>query len=197
MNLNPPLHRFVVIALVLCVAALAPSASATLQPDEILLITNKNSPDSRELAQMYCRLRGVPAAQMVALDLPNDEEMAFSTYETHVVAPVRQFLEDHQLRTKVKCLLTFYGVPFRIRDKQNTMAEDQELTELRMEQQSITDQIEQTVGHLETQAAGIDPLFRPGEGDSLPALLRAGRRPCRRSRQPSRRWRTNPTANSK
>lgn len=158
----------------LCVAALASSASAALQPDEILLITNRNSPDSQKLAQMYCQLRGVPAAQVVALDLPDDEEMAFSTYETDVVAPVRQFLDDHQLRRKVKCLLTFYGVPFRIRAKQNTMAEDQELTELRTARQSITDQIQQTVAQVEAQAAGIDPIFRPGVGDSLPALLARG-----------------------
>jgi uncharacterized protein (TIGR03790 family) len=159
------------IAAVLCLAALASSAWATLQPDEILLITNKNSPDSQKLAQTYCQLRGVPTTQMVALDLPNAEEMAFSTYETEVVAPVRQFLDDHHLRTKVKCLLTFYGVPFRIRAKQNTTAEDEELIDLRKEEEGIVGQIQQTVTDLENQAAGIDQLFRPGAGDTLAALL--------------------------
>jgi uncharacterized protein (TIGR03790 family) len=171
---NRPFRRIEWIAALLCLAAFASRASAVLVPDEILLITNKNSPDSQKLAQMYCKLRGVPPTQIVALDLPNDEEMPFSIYETNVVAPIRQFLEEHQLRSKVKCLLTFYGVPFRIRAKQNTMAEDQELADLRKSKQFLTAQIAQTVTDLETQAAGIDRLFRPGVGDSLAALMGRG-----------------------
>jgi uncharacterized protein (TIGR03790 family) len=142
-----------------------------LQPDEIVLITNKNAPDGQKLASLYCQLRNVPADHVVALDIPAATEMAFDTYETAVVAPVRQFLEDHQLQKTTKCLVTFYGVPLRIRAKQNTPAEDIELASLRKVQADATDQVRQTALQLETQAAELDPSFKPGAGDSVQVSL--------------------------
>ncbi|MGD0464248.1 MAG: TIGR03790 family protein [Tepidisphaeraceae bacterium] len=171
MKSNRLIRVFAVIAAALWLTAFTARATAALQSDEILLVTNKNSPDSQKLAELYCQLRGVPSAQIVALDLPNEEEMAFSTYETGVVAPVREFLEDHQLQTKVKCLLTFYGVPFRNRAKVNTFDEQHELAEMQRLQWSLTDQLKQTVGRIETEAGGLDPSFQPGVGDSVRALL--------------------------
>ncbi len=168
-------HRFIycfsVVAGALGLVVFPTNATAALRPDEILLITNKNSPDSAKLAVLYCRLRGVPSSQVVALDLPDAEEMGFDVYETGVVAPVREFLLAHQLQKKVKCLLTFYGVPFRIRQKVNTPEEQQELAEMQKTRWAITDRLKQTVGNLETQAVGLDPSFQPGAGDSVPALL--------------------------
>jgi uncharacterized protein (TIGR03790 family) len=144
---------------------------APLEPDEILLITNKNSPDSQKLAAQYCELRGVPPGQTVALDLPTDEEMPFATYETGVVAPVRRFLNEHQLQFKVKCLLTFYGVPFRIAARQNTPADDRELAELQDLRAETVKELQPALVQLETKASGLDPSYKPGVGDSIPALL--------------------------
>ncbi len=162
---------FAVIAGALGLIAFPASATAALQPDEILLITNKNSPDSAKLADLYCQLRGVPSSQIVALDLPNAEEMDFNVYEMGVVGPVREFLRAHQFQKKVKCLLTFYGVPFRIRQKVNTPEEQQELVEMQKARWTITDRLKQTVGNLETQANGLDPSFQAGTSDAVPALL--------------------------
>jgi uncharacterized protein (TIGR03790 family) len=170
-NFNRLFHAFALFAAVLCLGVFVPAAPAALQPDEILLITNKNEPQSQPLAELYCQLRGVPSTQIVALDLPDTEEMSFDTYETGVVAPVRQFLEDHQLRTKVKCLLTFYGVPFRIRAKVNTPAEESELAELQRMKAAMIEQTGQTAASLEAQAGQLDPAFIPGVGDSEQVLL--------------------------
>jgi uncharacterized protein (TIGR03790 family) len=168
-NSNRLIRAFAVALAVLTVFAVR--ANAALQPDEILLITNKNTPESGKLAELYCQLRGVPANQIVALDLPNSEEMEFNVYETGMVAPVREFLEDHQLRKKVKCLLTFYGVPFRIRAKVNTPNERHELAEMQRLEMTFTDQLKQTVGQMESQAGELDPAFQPGVGDSVPVLI--------------------------
>jgi uncharacterized protein (TIGR03790 family) len=155
----------------LCLAGLALRPVLALEPDEILLVTNKNSPDSQTLAADYCQLRGVPPGQTVALDLPTDEEMPFETYETKVVAPVRRFLNEHQLQTKVKCLLTFYGVPFRVAARRNTPADEAELTELKDLQAATDKELRQALVRLETKACELDAWFRPGVGDSIPALL--------------------------
>jgi len=146
-------------------------AAFALQPDEILLITSRNSPDSQRLAKLYCRLRGVPADQVVTLDVPTSEEMPFATYETNVVGPVRQFLLDHQLKPKIKCLLTFYGVPFRIAARQNTPADDRELAEVKDVGLATAGELRTTLANLEKEAALADPSFQPGIGDSIPASL--------------------------
>jgi uncharacterized protein (TIGR03790 family) len=160
---------FTATAFFLVVSAIRPALALT--PDEILLITNKNSPDSRHLAQLYCELRNVPSAQIVTLDLPTDEEMSFETYETNVVGPVRQFLNDHQLKSKIKCLLTFYGVPFRIRDKVNTPADDRELAELKYVRGDTADELQKAVESFETVAVGLNPSFTPGTSNAIGDIL--------------------------
>lgn len=142
-----------------------------LEPSEILLITNKNSPDSQRLAALYCQLRGVPKEQMVALDLPNAEEMPFQTYEESVVGPVRQFISDHRLQPKIKCLLTFYGVPFRIAARRNSDADQQEYAELTDLRAATIKELGDTVVGLEKRAGEMDPTFLPGAGDTVEALL--------------------------
>jgi len=159
------------IALVAAILCLTGSALASLQPDQILLITNKNSPDSQKLAAQYCQLRGVPPGQTVALDLPTDEEMPFETYETRVVPPLRRYLNEHQLQFKVKCLLTFYGVPFRITARHNSPADERELAELQDLRAETVKELQPVVVQLESKASGLDASFKPAVGDSIPALL--------------------------
>jgi uncharacterized protein (TIGR03790 family) len=150
--------------------ALAERALA-LEPEEILCIVNKNLPESQKLAADYCRLRHVPTTQVVALDLPNDEEMPFETYEAGVVGPVRQYMTDNHLRERIKCLLTFYGVPFRVKDKHNSQEENIELAELQQVQGEATDELRKSVQDEEALAAKMDPAFAAGSGDTVAALL--------------------------
>jgi uncharacterized protein (TIGR03790 family) len=161
--------RFLFLACALL--ALAARPALALRPDEILLITNKNVAESGKLAAVYCQLRGVPANQVVALDLPLSEEMPFETYETGIVGPVRKFLDDNKLRDKIKCLLTFYGVPFRILDKRNTPEETRELAMIRDVEADASAELRRVVGQQEQRAARLDPAFAPGAGDTVAALL--------------------------
>jgi uncharacterized protein (TIGR03790 family) len=163
--------RFALLAAMWCLAGLPLRPALALTPDEILLITNKNSPDSQKLAAEYCQLRGVPPGQTVALDLPTDEEMPFETYETGVVAPVRTFLNLNHLQNKVKCLLTFYGVPFRVAARHNTPADERELAELQDLRAATVKELQPPLAQLEAKARGLDAAFQPETGDSVPTLL--------------------------
>jgi uncharacterized protein (TIGR03790 family) len=158
---------------VCCAAILLfwPAFTLALQPDEIALVVNKNSPDSQKLAAEYCKLRGVPANQVVTLDIPADEEMSFEQYDSSVVGPIRQFLSENKLKDQVKCLLTFYGVPFRIRDKHNSADEERERLQLRQQQFDTVGELQKIVEQMEAQAGRLDPSFAPGKGDSAEALL--------------------------
>ncbi len=141
-----------------------------LEPDQILLITNKNNPDSARLAALYSQLRNIPADHIVALDLPDAEEMPFAAYETGVVAPVRQFILDHQLRGKITCLLTFYGVPFRVSARTNSPADQAEVMTLHKHLDDLATQMRPQVDVLEKQATGLDSAFKPATGDSIDLL---------------------------
>lgn len=166
-------RKFVFLAACAFLAAqLCTPPARALQPDEILLIINKNSDASRRLAGLYSLVRNIPADRTVALDLPTAEEMPFEVYETDVVAPTRQFLIDHHLRSKIKCLLTFYGVPFRIRNRSDSIAERRELFELQDLQAAVQAHLLKAVDDLEKQAQGVEASFKPQGGDSLVQIQR-------------------------
>jgi uncharacterized protein (TIGR03790 family) len=142
-----------------------------LQPDEILLITNKNNPAGQKLADLYIQLRGVPKENQIALDLPDAEEMPFNIYETGVVAPTRKYLLQHHLDTKVRCLLTFYGVPFRIAARTLSSEDRQELASLKDLAHSLELQSADLATELETEAKSLDSSFKPRQGSDLADVM--------------------------
>jgi uncharacterized protein (TIGR03790 family) len=90
-------------------------AARALGPDNLLLITNKNVPESRALAEFYASKRNVPAGRIVELDLPaRAEEISADQYDTAVVPVVRAFLRNNGLNEPVTCLVTFYGLPLKV-----------------------------------------------------------------------------------
>jgi uncharacterized protein (TIGR03790 family) len=113
------------VAMLLIVAAPTLHA-APLTADQIALIVNRNAPQSQELAEFYAQARGIPADRIIALDLPQGEEITFDRYERLVVPVVRQFLREKQLQDKIRCLVTFYGVPLRIADRIYTLPDNNE-----------------------------------------------------------------------
>lgn len=101
--------RYLVPALV--VLALQAEVRA-LEPGEIIIVVNRMVPSSGELAEHYCKIRGVPKENVVALMLPRAEEMSREEYVKWLVAPLREALGEK--KDKVKCLLLMYGVPIRV-----------------------------------------------------------------------------------
>jgi uncharacterized protein (TIGR03790 family) len=94
------------IPLVLAAPAVA------LEPAEVVVLVNKNVPESAQLAEHYCKARGVPKANVVTLDLPKEEDISRKDYDTRLVAPLREAIKDR--KDRVKCLLAMYGVPLRV-----------------------------------------------------------------------------------
>jgi len=159
-----------VLAFGLTILICGRSASAALRPDQILLITNKNSADSGKLATQYAQARGVPTENVVALDVPDAEEIAFDDYERNVFLPLRQFLAGHHLDGKIHCLLTFYGVPFRIANRINTTADKAELADILALQQATTNQASTALASLEKFSQSFDKTFHPETGTEVQVL---------------------------
>ena len=87
-----------------------------LEPGEILIIANEDIAESGQIARYYCRKRGVPDKNILALSLGAklSDTISREDYEKKLAQPIRTaFLKD-RLLGKIKCLLTIYGVPTKV-----------------------------------------------------------------------------------
>jgi len=115
----------------LLVLALAASAPAGLGPGDLLLVTNKNVPESGQLASHYADVRHVPAERTLALDVaPKNEEISPADYDTKIAKPVRDYLASPQGQG-VRCVVLFYGLPIRVTQRASSTEDRAELTALR------------------------------------------------------------------
>lgn len=156
------LHRQFLPMLVGAVLLLVAAAQALgLQADQLLLIVNRNMPESRELAELYAATRGVPDGRILELDLPQGESMGERAYRQKVVPAVRGFLREHELETQVTCIVTFYGVPLRIGSRQLDQAQQTEFAALREQRTKLHQQVLHTVTSLEQLAGELSSNFQP------------------------------------
>jgi uncharacterized protein (TIGR03790 family) len=161
-------------AAVVLVLVLASATPAALGPDQIALVVNAKVPASRELAAFYAQKRHIPAGRIIALDLPfPDEEIPFEQYNSAVVPAVRKYLQDNDLRERVTCLVTFWGVPLRIGRRINTPEQQKELVIIQQETQRTQAELEAAVATAEALAREVTGSFQARQGKDVAQL--AGR----------------------
>jgi len=119
-----------------------------LEPDEILVIANKDIEKSVGLARYYCAQRGVPDKNILALPLGADlkNNISRNNYEKQLVEPIRRKFFSDRLVGKIKCLLTIYGVPIKVGGR--GVLEDQkdklnELNRLAEQEKTILEKLKQ------------------------------------------------------
>ena len=152
--------------------ALTRPAAADLKPDELALVVNSNEPAGAELAAFYAAQRHVPDNRILVLDLPKGDDITPKQYAEQVVPQVRDFLHSGGLETKVKCLVTFYGVPLRIDARQATPAEQAESRQLTAQLAELPPKMRPAIEDLEKLARRLDPTFTPTTGQDLSELLK-------------------------
>lgn len=165
-------RAFRFIGLVILIVACLPAAAARaeLRPDELVLIVNGNVPASVKLAEFYAKARLVPDGRILKIDLPGGEELPFDAYEQKVVPAVREFLRANHLQSKVKCLVMFYGVPFRVGSKATSPQEADEVVDIKQKLDAALQQARPAVADAEGLAQQLDPSFVPRRGDALDKL---------------------------
>ena len=128
-----------------------------LEPDEILVIANKDIEESMSLARYYCAQRSVPDKNILALPLGANlkNNISRNNYEKQLVEPIRRKFFTERLVGKIKCLLTIYGVPIKVggrgvledqKDKLkelNRLAEQEKKILEKLEQAGLTDSTQQ------------------------------------------------------
>lgn len=115
-----------------------PFAVAALEPANVIVISNKNLPESQRVAEHYLAVRKVPATNHVSLDLPTGEDITRADYQAKLLEPLREALAER--REGIKVLLTVYGVPLRVGPKVLTDEEQAEEAKLKEELKAIDEQ---------------------------------------------------------
>ena len=89
-----------------------PEAPGRVRPDELLLLANKNSRDSKRVAGHYAEMRNVPEKNIIFFDIPRSERNF--DYERDLAGPLRRHLLENGLAGKIRVLVTCYGIPLRV-----------------------------------------------------------------------------------
>lgn len=83
-------------------------------PREVLVVVNRKSADSREIASYYQQKRGIPAENLCAIDTAPNEQIDRKTYDDQVEAVVGKFLTAHRLSEQILYIVLTKGVPLRV-----------------------------------------------------------------------------------
>ncbi len=101
--------------LLITVYCLLASSALALGPHEVLLLANRNSPRSLEIARAYAAMRDIPEENFVALDLPATPifEITPADFTTKIWNPANQSIRERELDDHI--LAWVYSVDFPIR----------------------------------------------------------------------------------
>lgn len=155
------MRRIVLIALLL----ISSPALARLTAGQLLLVANKNLPDSTELARHYASVRGVDAKQILELDLPVNERILPLEYQKRLADPVAAYLKS-PAGAGVRCVVLFYGVPLRVMPAESTKEQRAEVTLIARIITELDNRTPKLAQDAETFAGGfgIKPRAIPGKG---------------------------------
>jgi len=114
----------------LAIALLAPAAGRAEAPHpEVLIVVNDASAISVAIGEAYRRSRGVPARNLVHLDVPIGDDPTLSApgqegiprarYVAQVRDPIARFLRENTSGGQIRIIVTTLGVPLRIDESEN------------------------------------------------------------------------------
>ena len=137
-----------------------------LEPDEILVIANKDVAASGRIARYYCGKRGVPVKNILSLSLGTGLKDAIGRddYEKWLAEPIRKELLTNRPPGQIRCLLTTYGVPIWVGRRSpltGRQGRERELKEIVRKAKERLEQLEQsTIGDSKTRAAEQEEIKR-------------------------------------
>ena len=87
-----------------------------LEPNQILVIVNGDIESSAALGRYYCQQRNVPKENILALSLGKalSNTISRDEYDKSIAEPIRKRLANGESGQIIRCLLTTYGVPYKV-----------------------------------------------------------------------------------
>ena len=103
--------RTSLMALVLCVAA---SAARAQSAENVAVVINEASAESRQIGEYYIKARGIPAANVIRLKTSTEETIQPVVYASTIQAPIAAALQKNNLFDRVLYIVLTKGVPLRV-----------------------------------------------------------------------------------
>lgn len=109
-----------------------PGWAAALEPEQILVIANGDIAESVSIAEYYCIKRKVPLENVLKLKLGKElvDYINRSDYEKLIAGPIRGELTKKKSSEKIRCLLTIYGMPYKVGQRGVLKGEEKNLKKL-------------------------------------------------------------------
>jgi len=86
-----------------------------LEPNEILVIANRQISVSQRIAEYYCEKRNIPKKNIIYLALGYNprERISRDEYESSLALPIKRQLQ-RRFPGEIRCLVTTYGIPVKV-----------------------------------------------------------------------------------
>lgn len=111
MRAVPTRVYFVVLWLLLAAAAIRTEAAAG---DVVLVVANARHPWSTRVAEQYLAARGLPASQLLTIDVSPDATVTHEVYQQAIERPVMVWLRTHDALDRTHIIVLGPGLPLRI-----------------------------------------------------------------------------------
>ena len=162
-----------------------PIPCAALEPHQILVIANKNAAGSVELAKFYMKMRNIPQTHLLQLSTTNKEWCSREEYEEKVAGKVRKHLIEKDPLWQIRCLVTMYGLPLKVKPPKMIPQEEKQVKALRKEQKTIKERLQALEGkkgeavkslkeeskEIENRISGLTKSYQRSSLDSELALV--------------------------
>src|SRR5258706_9505258 len=125
------------VGLGLCRCLASGQLAPASKPSEVIVVYNKNLPESKGVAEYYADKRGVPKAQLFGFSVTTNEEMSRLEFRDSLQKPLAKLLESQKLwrmashiapassnqpsrlewrvvESKIRYAVLCYGIPLRI-----------------------------------------------------------------------------------
>ncbi|MCK5566229.1 MAG: hypothetical protein KAJ07_13375, partial [Planctomycetes bacterium] len=123
-----------------------------LVPNQILIIANEDIPESISIAEYYCDKRHVPRENILKLKLGKklSDTIKRDAYNELLAKPIRQRVDRQKITTPIRCLLTVYGVPYKVGSRGLMPGQQENLKKLTLFANDKCKQLKDVFGELET-----------------------------------------------
>ena len=106
--------KLVAIIAAMAVAFFGAALSACASGDEVLVVANADSDDSKALAQAYMDARKIPKENLLLVKTTAQYEISRNNYEKQIRLPIKQYLSQNKRQDRIRCVCLVYGVPVRL-----------------------------------------------------------------------------------
>jgi hypothetical protein len=101
--------------LIACLNLLPAYLHAGGGPENVLLVVNKDSPVSLQVANAYIKIRDIPQQHVVWLsDIPYPDSISLDTFKTRIWKPIREFITQNRLDDEIDIIAYSADFPYAV-----------------------------------------------------------------------------------